>query len=186
MNRYTIFIGFIFSIFIHTILPGRTIILMPILKQFSDLQDKDFLKYPIWVQCHLADSSESWYDKTDEETFRPWTKKELNPQNIYLVSCSFKLTDGTIFQGFISPPLGKSSDFIHPYIFLNGKLFSFYFGAIKPNMKMVSLKYRQLRKTKEQVFPISLSVVINQVQYRYTGTIQGFSYLGKGFKIERY
>ena len=44
----------------------------PELKQFSDLTPSDFERHPIWVDCHVVDYDEPWYDDTDEETYRPW------------------------------------------------------------------------------------------------------------------
>lgn len=46
----------------------------PLLRQFGDLTPADFKAHPVWVNCHVIDYDESWYEETDEETFRPWLK----------------------------------------------------------------------------------------------------------------
>jgi len=77
----------------------------PILKQFSELRLSDFEKYPVWVNCHVIDYEESWYDDTDEETFRPWLEETpVDPgHTIFLVKSTLTLNDGTVFCGFITP-----------------------------------------------------------------------------------
>ena len=54
----------------------------PTLKQFGDLSPLDFDASPVWVQCHIIDYDEPWYDDTDEETFRPWDRAlPVDPDN---------------------------------------------------------------------------------------------------------
>jgi hypothetical protein len=82
----------------------------PLLKKFSELRLSDFEKYPVWVNCHVIDYEESWYDDTDEETFRPWLEElPVDPgYTMFLVKSTLTLNDGTVFCGFITP-LKKSA-----------------------------------------------------------------------------
>lgn len=42
----------------------------PLLRQFNDLRPQDFEEHSVWVNCHVIDYDEPWYDDTDAETFR--------------------------------------------------------------------------------------------------------------------
>lgn len=68
----------------------------PLLRQAYDLTPEDFVRHPIWVQCHLVDYDEHWYEETDEATFRPWTgDKPVDPQRaIFLVRATMALAAG--------------------------------------------------------------------------------------------
>ena len=44
----------------------------PELKSSGELSQVDFVRHPVWTNCHVADYDEPWYDDTDEETFRPF------------------------------------------------------------------------------------------------------------------
>jgi hypothetical protein len=84
----------------------------PTLKQFIELRQSDFDNYPIWVNCHVVDYDEEWYDDTDEETFRPWTGDipVFPDDTMYLVTASFQLNDGTIMNGFLTPDIGLKGE----------------------------------------------------------------------------
>src|SRR5689334_3630758 len=47
---------------------------LPEMKQDYDLTPEDFLRYPVWIGVHNYDYGQPWYEKADEQTFRPWTE----------------------------------------------------------------------------------------------------------------
>ncbi len=77
----------------------------PSLKQFIELTRDDFDRSPIWVGCHTADYDESWYEETDEETFRPWSGRlPVDPvDGMFLVRATASLHDGTSLVAFLTP-----------------------------------------------------------------------------------
>ena len=77
----------------------------PELKQFGDLSQGDFERYPVWIGCHTADYGESWYEDTDEETFRPWSGAlPTSPsEGMLLVRAVIELRDGIRHPGFVTP-----------------------------------------------------------------------------------
>src|SRR4029453_10996720 len=85
--------------------PPRTVKSTPELRQFGTLTPNDFIRSPVWVQCHIIDHDEPWHNQTDEETFRPWAGAvPVDPQEaMFLVRATFELADGTKLSGFVTP-----------------------------------------------------------------------------------
>ena len=69
----------------------------PILKQFGNLTPSDFSQHPVWVNVHVIDYEEDWYNETDEETFRPWDGNlPADPsETMFLVKARLTLADGS-------------------------------------------------------------------------------------------
>jgi hypothetical protein len=79
----------------------------PELRQFGELEAEDFHRHRVWIACHTADYGKSWYQDTDEETFRPYTG-ELPAdaaEGMLLVRAVFELRDGSRYPGFVTQPL---------------------------------------------------------------------------------
>ena len=159
----------------------------PILKQYGDFTKEDFQQYPIWVQCHIEDYDEPWYDDTDEETFRACIKGLIvSPSDImYLVKSEFTLADGTKYEGFITPWKTDEKNnvrnlgMIQPNIFLdNGKRFNFWFGSLPEDMidKMKESFYSAIGKSPKDIFPIAFKAEEGLVEGNYTGNIPGMCY----------
>ena len=97
----------------------------PELKQFGTITKADFERFPVWVNVHTLDYDESWYDETDEETFRPWTDElPIDPSlGMFLVRSQIIFADRTKLIGFITPAIGTGevtdSDLgsVQPYLF---------------------------------------------------------------------
>jgi hypothetical protein len=111
----------------------------PQLVQFGDLTPRHFERHPVWVQCHIVDYDEPWYDETDEETFRP----RLDPlpadpaEGMLLVRAEFTLGDGSQLGGFLTPAVADGSDpewqlrLVQPQVFMPaGGLAGFWEGAV--------------------------------------------------------
>ena len=164
----------------------------PLLKQFAELKLSDLENYPIWVNCHTVDYDEPWYDKTDEETFRPWVGDiPVDPNEaIFLVKSTFTLADGTVLEGFITPvgnvneDVAKVLGMVQPYIFdTKGKLVQFWFSGVPFLDENIKNMYLLLGKTSKDVFPIEFEANPSLVNGITRGVIPGFCYLEKNGEI---
>jgi hypothetical protein len=164
----------------------------PLLKQFGDLGPPDFEEHPVWVNCHVIDYDEPWYEETDEETFRPWDKIPADPsETMFLVKAEFTLADGTEMSGFITPQHPDDSNgkpdlgIIQPQVFLgDGSLAGFWFGIMTPSPETISDIYAALGKSPQEVFPIAFKVDQGLAAGITSGSIPGFCSYGKDDKIE--
>jgi hypothetical protein len=86
----------------------------PELKQSYDLTKEDFERFPVWIGVHNNDIDEPWYDKSDEQTYRPWTgplRFEKRSQFPALnVAAKFELADTSPFPGYFKPASRKWDD----------------------------------------------------------------------------
>jgi len=138
----------------------------PVLKQYGDLKSQDFEDYPIWVQCHIIDYDEEWYDDTDEETFRPWIGEiPVSPDYaMFLIKAELKLNDGEVYKGFFTPCLEtdykdeNDLGLIQPQIFTkSGDIIGFWTGMFPMSQTQISDFYRKINKSANQTFPIQFS-----------------------------
>ena len=163
----------------------------PILKQFGDLSAGDFGKYPVWVSVHGLDSDESWYDDTDEETFRPWTGKlpVLPEDGMFLVRAKFTLAEGRVLDGFVTPQIGaKTLDLgiIQPQLFLpSGTRNDFWDGMFKRDTESRKAIYTELGKDPKAIFPIQFAAEKGLAKGHVTGSVPGFCWRPKN-KVEVY
>ncbi len=158
----------------------------PLLKQFGDLRRADFEAHPVWVQCHLIDYEQPWYDATDEETFRAWTAAmPVHPtQALFLIKATFTLFDGRLLYGFITPAgeqtgNGKSAlATIQPHIFHpSGTLISFWFGIASPSDHDVTKICSLLGIPLDRIFPIKFEAQPGLATGTTSGVIPGFCYI---------
>jgi hypothetical protein len=165
----------------------------PIFKHFIDLNIKDFIQYPVWVNCLVVDSAEPWYDDTDDETFRPWLgETPVDPDNgIFLVRSQFRLKDGAVYSGFITPAsqkiMGSNNPLgiVQPYIFLDEeKVISFWYGIIKPSKEIVAQLCNTFNKTPDQLFPIYFEAEEGLSYGITSGDIPGLCFLDNGKTIK--
>ncbi|MBN2383114.1 hypothetical protein JXQ70_09555 [bacterium] len=164
----------------------------PELKQFGDLVPADFDRHPIWVNCHVIDYEQPWYQETDEETFRPWLEDSPADPSVtmFLVKARFTLADGSTLSGFLTPQLPEASEtdgnlgIIQPQLFLpNGRLVSFWFGIMSPAQEYLDQFYAELGKSQDQIFPISFSAEEHLATGIVTGQIPGFCSQAKNATI---
>jgi len=75
---------------------------MPEMKQECDLSPADFVRQPVWVGVHNYDSDEPWYERADEETFRPWTGPLpfVETRGFVLAAATFEFADGNLCSGY--------------------------------------------------------------------------------------
>ena len=164
----------------------------PWLRQFGDLTPQDFERHPVWVNCHVTDYNQPWYDETDEETFRPW--REATPvdpaQTMFLVRASLRLADGTALRGFITPQSPQDNGgkpdlgLIQPEVFLpSGKRVSFWFGMMDPPKNEISEFYTALGKTGADIFPLTFNVETWLAIGVVSGSVPGFCSTGRGDEV---
>jgi hypothetical protein len=158
----------------------------PELKKFSDLAVSDFERYPVWVNCHVGDYDEPWYEDTDEETFRPWTGRlPVEPDTMYLVSATMQLADGSQLVGFATPmsddqPLPRSLGTMQPELFsTSGERVSFWLG-ISTSREYIDSAYRVLGKGPAEIFPIAFRAIPGLSGGICAGDIPGFCSIPKG------
>ncbi len=163
----------------------------PTLCQFENLTCKDFKAHPVWVNCHVEDFDENWYDETDEETFRPWDRGfTINlDESIFLISATFTFKDGTKMSGFITPKNSNDTDndlgTIQPQIFMpDGKFMGFWFGSFEPPKEVILNFYTTLNKSKEDIFPITFKAKEGVCKGVLLGKILGFYSQDKNGKIK--
>ncbi len=136
----------------------------PELIQFGDLTPAHFQRHPVWIQCHVIDYDEPWYNESDEETFRPCDEPlPVAPDvGMLLVRASGTLADGTVLPAFLTPivekghhgtshPLGS----MQPQLFgLTGRREAFWHGMMEPSRADLEAFYERAGRTPDQVFPI--------------------------------
>jgi hypothetical protein len=152
----------------------------PKLKQFGELKAKDFAKTPVWVSVHTVDHDESWYDNSDEQTFRPWSGSlPVSPEDaMFLVAATLATADGREFQGFITPQCaGQSCDLaiIQPQLFISSsRFYGFWHGMVKLPDKDKKRFYLALGKDLKAIFPITFSTEPRLACGTVSGSIPGF------------
>lgn len=153
----------------------------PELKQYADLRPRDFDLHSVWIACHTADYDEEWYDETDEETFRPYTGAlPITAEEMYLVRCTFTLSDGTTMTGFATPAGGEDAwGLMQPQIFLpNGQRVGVWFGMFPPQ-NAVKQFCESFGKEKENIFPIHFAADEELTSDVCSGEIPGLMRSGK-------
>ena len=149
----------------------------PELKQFGDLTVEDFARHPVWISCHTEDCDEPWYDDTDEETFRPWTKSlPVSPSDgMFLVKGKLTLRDGTIHDGFVTPAFDDGDlGSMQPQIFIGGRRFGFWGGMFGFDEEEKQSFYKAAEKGPKAIFPISFATVAGLASGVCSGKIDGF------------
>jgi len=158
----------------------------PTLKQFLELRQPDFDKYPVWVNCHVVDYDEDWYDDTDEETFRPWTGDiPVSPNDtMYLVSAQFQLNDGTTMSGFLTPDIGPREENelgnLQPNLLTVDGPIGFWAGMFPFDVERKNRIYKRLNRTADQIFPIRFKSYDGLSSQVIIGTINGFLTIENG------
>jgi hypothetical protein len=152
----------------------------PLLKQFGNLTPSDFSQHPVWVNVHVIDYEEDWYNETDEETFRPWDGNlPADPsETMFLVKAGLTLADGSEYDGFITPQQESGEPDLgtmQPYLFTkSGELVGFWFGMFQPSQKDINGIYEKLSKNANQVFPIQFEAQDGIATGIVNGMIPGF------------
>jgi hypothetical protein len=164
----------------------------PLLKQAYDLTLDDFARYPVWVQCHLVDYDEPWYEETDEATFRSWAgTKPVDPQEAtFLIRATMTLANGSKLNGFLTPqsaeqPLDLGT--VQPMVFSEaGEQLAFWDGAYKRAEEDRVRFYAALGVGAKEIFPIFFSGEPGLAVGWVAGTIPGLCCLKDFKEVEVY
>jgi hypothetical protein len=164
----------------------------PLLKDGSDLTPGDFAQFPVWVQCHLVDYDEPWYEETDEATFRPWTGPlPVDPKDaIFLLRATMTLANGSRLNGFVTP---QSADqpfdlgTMQPVMFSSsGEQLGFWDGAFRrPEERRVRF-YAAVGVGAKEISPVLFSCEPGLAVGRVAGSIPGLCWLKEFKTIEFY
>ena len=165
---------------------------MPRLVQFGDLTPAHFRDNPVWASCHSFDTDESWFDETDEETFRPWDGHlPVNPNDgMFLVRAVFTLADRTSLDGFLTPaiPSGtgeRALGDIQPQLFLeSGERVGFWLGMYGNPARACANLYSSLGKNSDAVFPIRFRAVDDLASGVTNGELRGFYIVPDGSTVD--
>ncbi len=146
------------------------------LKQFGELSMDDLDLYPVWVNCHVIDYDEPWYEETDEETFRPWLGQlPADPtETMFLVRAEFRSANGREFQGFVTPAQENDLGLIQPQLVLGSRRFGFWGGMFGVSESERAAFYNALQMRPEQVFPLQFNAVPGLATGIAAGVVEGF------------
>ena len=144
-------------------------------KKINELTNADLAECQVWEFAMDEESVEG----QDETTVRPLldTKQVSDLYGQIMVKASFKAADGTIFEGLITATDDKDISGSHPVIIYKNQHITFWQGAMTPDPKELQRAYKALKKTKEQLFPISYQSLIPVKKGQNTGKILGFYYV---------
>jgi len=145
-------------------------------KQVYDLTLSDLNECPVW-EFALDEECE---EGQDEATVRP-SEYDLpfDPGNgLAVVKAQFKLADGTIMEGYLSPQIEgfKEIGYIQPVIIAPRGQVGFWHGIFKPSKKQILEYCNILNKSPSEIFPINYKSAVEIVDGPVEGVISDFLY----------
>jgi hypothetical protein len=155
----------------------------PELKQFGKLTVSDFQNHPVWINCHVKDYDEPWYNETNEETFRPWDGDIpiSASEGMFLVHSSFIFADGSKWDGFITPVHEQNHSFedklkyMQPCVFISeDKVINFGGGMFGFKSENKAKVYEITSKSPNLIFPVRFQCKKGLTQGIQSGTLKGF------------
>jgi hypothetical protein len=147
-------------------------------KQVYELTAEDLLRFPAW-QFALDEEAEAGQD---EATVRPYPfEGALDPAaGMFIVSASFRLSDGSQMKGYLTPP-GPNEDglrTIQPIIVTTLGQVMFWRGMFMPTPEELDADYRRLGKSSSsQVFPIHFASDVPLLKGPIQGELIGFLFV---------
>src|SRR6185437_4100473 len=80
---------------------------IPVLKDQFELARSEFECNPVWIRVQDYDRDQPWFKDCTEQTYRPWDGplpiEPPGPFTFVLVRASMKLSDGSVYLGYIKP-----------------------------------------------------------------------------------
>ena len=161
----------------------------PELKQFADLTGEDFVKHPVWINCHVEDYEQPWHEKADEETFRPWSGVlPVSASNgMLLVRAVAQLRDGSHYSGFLSPSFEEGDlGMMQSHVFIDGKQYGFWGSQPGISVGWRQKFYEASGKEPEEIFPIRFTTEAEFARGVTTCVVEGFYWLkGRNIVVEQ-
>jgi hypothetical protein len=137
-------------------------------KQINELTLEDLENYPVWEYL-----SEDDINAKDECTVKGYTKEWSNLKTNIVVKATFRLSDGTIHHGFVTPD--KEFAISQPVLIFENNHIHFWHGVIKPTRKGIKDFYKSLSRKPENIFPIKWTCEV-EFGIIHGGVIKGFGY----------
>jgi hypothetical protein len=170
----------------------------PVLRQYGDLRAQDFDSHPVWMCVHGVDLNEPWYGGTDELTYRPWTGPLPYPSAerggpMVVARVTLRLADATLWPGFAIPPFtpdglpGVHLSYTQPQIFFpdGGPPGSFWYGVRDVSAAERERFYSQLKKSPNEVFPLTFTFDPGLLDVPFVGAIEGFTSFAADRRTDR-
>jgi hypothetical protein len=144
-------------------------------KPVNELTASDFLAAPVW-EFALDEEGEEGQDET---TVRPYPiNGELDTtEGMFVIRARFALADGTIMQGYLTPPTPDDSGLgtLQPIILTPHGQVMFWWGSITPEPAHVAESYSRLGKTSPaEVFPVRYESAVPLKGGKVRGEVPGF------------
>jgi hypothetical protein len=145
-------------------------------KQIEELTPADLEAYPIW---EFAGDEEA--AGQDEATVRPLAATFYNRQTYGVVRTKFRLADGTLLTGFLTPPPPSDPNApMLPQMITAAGHVSLWF-CLKPSAKQLEILYGLLERTADEVFPVLYETDFPVENGPVSGRMDGFQgYAGSG------
>lgn len=143
-------------------------------KQVYELTLEDLRRHPVWE----FKREEGGARPQDESTVQPHKNSgPLDPaERMFVVRAHFTLADGTILQGYLTPPVrGREGlDSLQPIIVTEHGQVRFWCGTAVPDAKRLSRSYAFLGKLAGQVFPVRFESGVELAGGPARGSLPGF------------
>jgi len=137
-------------------------------KQINELILEDLDNYPVWEYL-----SEDDIHAKDECTVKGYKQEWPNLKTNVIVKAKFKLHDGTIYYGFVTPD--KEFAISQPVIIFENKHIHFWHGVMKPTKKNIKDLCKYLARKSEDIFPLKWTCEV-EIGNIHSGVIKGFGY----------
>jgi hypothetical protein len=107
---------------------------------------------------------------------------------MYLVSTSFKLNEGTIMNGFLTPDIGLKGENelgnLQPNLLTTDGPIGFWTGMFPFDENRKKEIYKRLNRTADQIFPIRFRSLDGLLSEVISGKINGFLTIEEGKTIK--
>src|SRR5262245_55452745 len=120
-------------------------------KQCYELTAEDFERFPCWEYA----LDEEGRPGQDEATVRPATlERGITASDVLLVLAVFTFVNGKVRLGTLTIGAGPDVSDMQPSLFLKGRLFSFYLGALPVTKAALKADTRLLAAISDKPFPV--------------------------------
>jgi hypothetical protein len=149
---------------------------MPIRKEVHALCIDDFERSPVWEFA----LDEVGHGDQSEATVRPYKPNgPLDPgTGMFVVRASFRLADGTLALGYLSPPIASycGIEIVQPTVLLPDGQLRLWCGLIAPDPDALDRLYERLERSPAELFPLSYESAVPLVSGPVRGEVRGFAH----------
>lgn len=141
-------------------------------KQVYDLTLQDLAKSSVW-EFALDEEGKSGQDEATVRPFKPSGPVDES-DGMRIVKASFRLADGTVYQGYLSASADRAIGFVQPIIVTPQGQVAFWYGIMTPKADAVAKAYERLGKGASAVFPVAYQSKVPLKGGPITGTLSAF------------